>query len=272
MIQFLLVPIYVNYLNIKLLGFMDTQNNGLNTAEIRAKLTAHKQVALVHDININILKKKSKELGCSLNDVILTCVSRMFKKYLDEKTDDKTTKQIRLAFPLSIRAPPKSIDDFQLMNQFAIVPMDVKLVDDMPNGLKTIKQGMDKMKKSFEPFAWMYVTKLTMQLPEFARSALLEIFTNKMTFGFSNVPGPKNGFRVAGSLTNTVAFVMPVGKTIPGSIGILSNLNNVKVIITTDRACADPKVLANYFEENLDEILGSTEWRKWNSRMDAVKK
>ena len=101
---------------MKLLGIMDTQNNGLNTAEMRAKLTAQKQVAFVHDININLLKKKSKELGCSLNDVILTCVSCMFKRYLDEKTDDKTTKKIRLAFPLSIRAPPKSVEDFQLMN------------------------------------------------------------------------------------------------------------------------------------------------------------
>ena len=132
---------------------------------------------------------------------------------------------------------------------------------------------MDSLKKSFEPFAWMYVTKLTMQIPEFARSALLEVFTDKMTYGYSNVPGPKNGFRVAGSLTNTVAFMMPVGKTIPGSIGIISCLNNIKVTITTDRAAADPKVLADYFEKNLDEVLGSTEWRNWNARMDSqVKK
>jgi len=86
----------------------------------------------------------------------------MFKQYLDEHTDDKTTNQIRLAFPLSIRAPPKSVEDFQLMNQFAIVPMDIKLVGDMKNGLKTIKEGMDSLKNSFEPFAWMYVTKVTM--------------------------------------------------------------------------------------------------------------
>lgn len=91
-----------------------------------------------------------------------------------------------------------------------------------------------------------------------------------MTWGFSNVPGAKNGFTTGGCTTNTVAFVMPVGKSIPGSVGILSNLNNIKVTITTDRAAADPKILAAYFEKNLDDVLGSTEWRNWNAREDAI--
>jgi len=37
-----MIPIYVNWLNVKLLGFMDYQNNGLNTAAIRSKLSAKK--------------------------------------------------------------------------------------------------------------------------------------------------------------------------------------------------------------------------------------
>lgn len=139
LVQLLLIPFYVNFLNIKLFGFMNNQNNGLNTAEIRGKLTSQKQIAFVHDININVLKKRGKELKCSLNDIVITCVSRMFKQYLVEKAGDTKTNTVRLAFPLSLNPPPQSIDEIVLGNKFAIVPMDVKLVDDLQNGLKVLQ-------------------------------------------------------------------------------------------------------------------------------------
>lgn len=86
-----------------------------------------------------------------------------------------------------------------------------------------------------------------------------------MTFGFSNVPGPRKPFVVAGTKSSSLGFAMPVGKTIPGSVGIISMADCVKVTFFTDKACCDPKVLRDYFEKNLDEILGSKDWRKWQS-------
>ena len=78
-LQLLIVPFYVLFLTFKLLLCMENQNNGLNTREIRNNLDALKTTTLAHDIKIDILKKRSKELGCSLNDIIMTCISRMFK-------------------------------------------------------------------------------------------------------------------------------------------------------------------------------------------------
>ena len=95
-------------------------------------------MAFVHDINIDTLKKKSKELGCSINDIVMTCTSRMFKRYLVEKSDDKKTSSLRLAFPLSLRPPPNKLEEIQLVNQFAIIPLDMRLVDDVDKGLKAI--------------------------------------------------------------------------------------------------------------------------------------
>ena len=234
--QLLIVPLYVSMLNLKLLLCFENQNNGLNTAEIRSQLDNHKKIAFVHDINLGILKNAGKLLGCSLNDIIMTCTSRMFKQYLMEHTDDKTTSRLRLAVPLSLRPPPKSVEDFSLSNHFAIIPMEIELVDDVDNGLKTIQRRMNSMKFSMEPLGWYFVTKVTMQLPMSVANFLLEIFTNKMTFGFSNVPGPKNPITIAGSKCESIGFAMPVAKSIPGSIGILSIQDCVKAVITCDRA------------------------------------
>ena len=123
---------------------------------------------------------------------------------------------------------------------------------------------MRAMKGSMVPIAWYYSIKLIMQLPNTIVHFLFEIFTNKLSFGFSNVPGPKKPFCVNGRKTSSIGFSMPVGKTVPGSIGIISHAECVKAIITTDRSGADPNVLKEYFEKNLDEILG-VEWRDWTS-------
>ena len=68
-------------------------------------------MAFVNDINLDLLKKKSKETGVSINDLVMTCTSRMFKRYLIEKCDDKKTTSVRLAFPLSLRPPPKKLEE-----------------------------------------------------------------------------------------------------------------------------------------------------------------
>lgn len=106
---------------------------------------------------------------------------------------------------------------------------------------------MNAMKNSMEPVAWYNVTKLTMQLPNSVVQFLLEIFTDKMTFGFSNVPGPRKPFVVAGHKSSVMGFAMPVGKSIPGSIGILSHGECVKVTIMTDRSCCDPRILRDLY-------------------------
>lgn len=68
-------------------------------------------MAFVNDISLDQLKKKSKEMGCSINDLVMTCTSRMFKRYLVENCNDKKTSSLRLAFPLSLRAPPNKIEE-----------------------------------------------------------------------------------------------------------------------------------------------------------------
>ena len=86
-----------------------------------------------------------------------------------------------------------------------------------------------------------------------------------MALGFSNVPGPKKPFVVAGSPSSMLAFAMPVGKSLAGSIGIISHAECIKTTFSFDKACADPKILRDLFEKNLDELLGGTEWRQWKA-------
>jgi len=91
-----------------------------------------------------------------------------------------------------LRRAPKEIGDFDFNNDFSIVPLRLRYVDSFKNGLRQINSDMNDLKKSLEPIGMVYIVKIMMFLPNFIRHLIMEDFADKMTFGFSNVPGPKN--------------------------------------------------------------------------------
>lgn len=133
-----------------------------------------------------------------------------------------------------MRPPPKTVNGFTLNNSFALLPLNLNLIDNLETGLERIKKDMLAMKNSIQPIGYFYLATLTMQLPEFIRSALLENFCEKMSIGFSNVPGPKSPWVVGGKTVDTLGFFMPVAKSLCGSISIASHADTVKVGVVTD--------------------------------------
>ena len=88
-----------------------------------------------------------------------------------------------------------------------------------------------------------------------------------MTFGFSNVPGPKKPFVVAGKENNGIGFIMPVGHSVCGSFSIISHVNVVKVAIMMDKAVMKtPKTLVDIFIRNMNEMLGSEAWLEFHKK------
>ena len=123
---------------------------------------------------------------------------------------------------------------------------------------------MIDLKKSIEPFGLSYLIKVLMQFPEFLRALILEDFCDKMTFGFSNVPGPRRPFITIGKKGQSIGFIMPVGKSIVGSFSIISHADVVKMARSMDKETMHaPTPIIEYLMENLDEILGGREWRNY---------
>ena len=102
-----------------------------------------------------------------------------------------------MACPFSLRPPPKELGDYKFNNDFSIVPYNLKLVDSMA-GIKEINRDMNALKKSVDPIGLAYLVKVTMMLPEILRSYMLEMSLDRMTFGFSNVPGPRTPWVLTG--------------------------------------------------------------------------
>ena len=98
----------------------------------------------------------------TINDVLMTVLSKSIKDYLNEHTEDKKTEFVRLACPFSLRAPPKKLGDYTFDNNFSIVNMSLRLVDSLKEGIKAINRDMNVMKKSFEPIGTAYLMSVSM--------------------------------------------------------------------------------------------------------------
>ena len=169
-----------------------------------------------------------------------------------------------MAVPFSMRRTPKAVGDFVFNNDIAIVPIKMPLVDSITNGLTRIHNDMAAMKGSIDPIIFCHLTKFMNFFPTFVRDAGAEDNCDKMTLGFSNVPGPKSTWILTGKRCQGIGFIMPVVKSLTGSFSCLSHADTVKMIITFDKAVMDsPSVIAEYMMKNLDEILGDPEWRNY---------
>lgn len=128
------MPFYMLWLNFKMLFLSKPARDGFKTEETIKKLDALKNVQMIPEIPTELVKKRAKDLttpDCRLtfNDVLMTALSKSMHDYLRQNTDDKLTKEIVCACPFSLRRPPQELGDFEFNNDFAIIPLPLRLVD-----------------------------------------------------------------------------------------------------------------------------------------------
>lgn len=137
----LIMPIFMIWLTIKLVFVMKSERNGFKTNENIKKLDSLKNVTLIPDLNLEDVKRRAAELSTekqkvTINDIISAVLSKSLHDYLRQKTEDKTTNFVQMACPFSLRPPPKKLGDFTFDNDFAIVNLKLRLVDNLVEGVK----------------------------------------------------------------------------------------------------------------------------------------
>lgn len=91
--------------------------------------------------------------------------------------------------------------------------------------------------------------------------------------GFSNVPGPRENWKLAGKKLLVHGFSMPLGRTVTLGWGVLSHGDAISILCCADKACVkDIDAMMAQFETNLDEFLGSKDWRKFSALEEGKKK
>lgn len=121
------------------------------------------------------------------------------------------------------------------------------------------------MKTSPIPVGWYYISYFVLSLPYQCFKFLTDDLADKLSMGFSNVPGSREDWFITGKRMIAQGFSIPLGKTVPMGWAAISHKDNIKICVNSDKASVqDIEWLMNKFETNLDDFLGSKEWRSFD--------
>jgi WS/DGAT/MGAT family acyltransferase len=213
---------------------------------LKGKATPGKRVAWGEPLPLDAVKVVGKALGCSINDVLLACVSGAIGEYLRAKGDDPAGKEIRAMVPINLRPPEESHD---LGNRFGLVPLVLPIgIFNPVERLYSVRARMSALKTGYQPVLAFGLLAVAGLLVKPLQSALLDIFARKATAVMTNVPGPRQTLSFCGCTAKQVMFWVPQGGDIGMGVSILSYAGGVQFGLITDRKlCPDPEAIVDRF-------------------------
>ncbi|MBI3369523.1 MAG: wax ester/triacylglycerol synthase family O-acyltransferase [Burkholderiales bacterium] len=263
-----------------LLGSMDMAKSGLKVVGdvlalaamtndsptlLKGKPAGKKVVAWGEPMPLEQVKIIGKALGCSINDVLLSCVAGAIGQYLRDKGDDPEGKEIRAMVPVNLRPLEKA---WQLGNRFGLAPLTLPIgVDNPVERVFAVRARMSDLKGSYQPLLAFAVLSVAGLFIKPVQDAILGLFAKKATAVMTNVPGPATPLKFCGSTLRQTMFWVPASGEIGVGVSILSYGGGVQFGLITDQAlCPHPQEVIDRFEPEFNKLLWLTMMLPWTER------
>jgi diacylglycerol O-acyltransferase len=204
------------------------------------------------------VKAVRKGLGGTVNDVVLTAITRGFRDLLLSRGESVEDRVVRTLVPVSVRTPgEKGTYDNQVSAMFAALPVGI---EEPAARLEAIRTQMDGLKESKQAVAGERLTRLG----GFAPPMLLALGTrvasrvpqrniNTVT---TNVPGPQTPLYAAGRRMLRAFPYVPLAGSVRVGVAIFSYCGEINFGVTGDYDTApDIEVLCCGIEEGMAELL-----------------
>jgi diacylglycerol O-acyltransferase / wax synthase len=204
-------------------------------------------------------------LGGSVNDVVLSAVTRGFRDLLlahDEKVEGRT---IRSLVPVSVRQE----GDPEYANRVSAILAELPVgIEDPLERLASIRGQMDQLKRSGEAVAAETLTSLSGFAPPLLLALGLRVAfrsahrTSRTPIETvtTNVPGPQQPLYALGRKMLTAYPYVPLASPIRVGIAIFSYTGRLTFGLTADRdGIHDLDVLANGIDAGIAELLQAAE-------------
>ncbi len=219
----------------------------------KGKPTGSKRVAWCEPLKLPEVKAVSRALGCSINDLLLSCVAGAMRSYLAEKGDKTEGVEVRALVPIDLRQP----GDAELGNRFGIIGVLLPVGIEHPlERLMTVRQRMLELKTSYEPATTLGLFAALGYLPKVVQDQLFNLLLSRATAVMTNVPGPAEPLMVAGSTLKQSLFWVPQTGDVGMGVSIFSYAGHVQFGLITDAALTpDPEAVVSRFPEEFEKYL-----------------
>jgi WS/DGAT/MGAT family acyltransferase len=221
---------------------------------LKGKPIGRKLVAWGEPMPLDVVKAVSKGLGCSINDVLLSCVSGAIGGWLRDQGDDPTGAEIRAMVPVNLRPLEQA---WQLGNQFGLAPLVLPIgIANPVERVYAVRARMNQLKGSFQPLLAFGVLAVTGLFIKPVQDLVLGMFSKKTTAVMTNVPGPRDLLKLCGSTLRQTMFWVPASGDVGVGVSILSYGGGVQFALITDAAlCPEPQAIIDRFEPEFQQLL-----------------
>lgn len=158
------------------------------------RTTGKKRLYSMEACTVEDLKKASKAHDVTINDSLTAILCMSLHKYCKEKFNENV-ENILAMIPVSLRSLPKPGEFYPIDNFTSLIYTQMPIKHD--ENVFTISKFYCKYMKSLKNSYDVYVSKLAYEMmpyiltPYFLKS-IIRFIANKVSFIFSNVPGPTN--------------------------------------------------------------------------------
>ncbi|MDQ2778179.1 MAG: wax ester/triacylglycerol synthase family O-acyltransferase [Pseudomonadota bacterium] len=229
---------------------------------LKGKPIGRKCVAWSEPMALEPVRTVSKGLGCTINDLLLSCVAGSIGGYLQSRGEDPVGKEIRAMVPVNLRPLEQA---WKLGNRFGLAPLVLPIGICNPiERVQAVRQRMAQLKGSYQPLLAFGVLAVSGFLIKPVQDLVLGLFAKKATAVMTNVPGPKEPLFFCGSTLRQTMFWVPASGDIGVGVSILSYGGFVQFGLITDQAlCPEPERIIERFEPEFEKLLHLTLMLPW---------
>ncbi|WP_333824028.1 wax ester/triacylglycerol synthase family O-acyltransferase [Pinisolibacter sp.] len=213
-----------------------------------------KKVAWAEPLPLSEVKTIAHARGCSVNDVLMSCVAGAINAYLAELGEPTHGVEIRALIPVNLRAPGRHRE---LGNEFGIVTLVLPVGIDEPLArLAEVQKRMDALKRSQQAGVTYGLLAVLGYTPKLAQDALFGILLYRATAVMTNVPGPQMPLKIAGAEISQLMFWVPQSGDIGIGVSILSYNGKVQFGLITDAELVpEPRRVIAHFGPQFERLL-----------------
>jgi len=226
-----------------------------------------KAVAWNEPLPLADVKAVGKALGCSVNDVLLSCATGAIRGYLVERGEPVRGAELRAMVPVNLRpsGPPRSLG-----NKFGLVPLLLPIgIEDPLERVLTVRSRMNDLKDGYTAPVALALLGAAGMAPRMIQKQALDFLASKATAVMTNVPGPQHALYLAGSHLQRMMFWVPQTGDIGVGISILSYDGGVQFGLVTDKKlCAEPKQIIDRFAPEFEKLVYAVLLAPWDDEVD----
>ena len=214
-----------------------------------------KRAAWTDRLPLDELKAVSHASGCSINDLVLTCIAGALRSYLIDRGDAVGEDvELRALIPVNMR-PPGTVDS--LGNYFGLVAVLLPIGIENPlERLNEVKRRMLELKGSSQAAVTLGLLSAVGMGPRALQEQILDLLSSRASAVITNVAGPQHALYIGGAKLAELMFWVPQSGEIGVGISALSYDGAMQFGIVIDKHLAgDPENVAGRFAIEFEQLL-----------------